>query len=457
MRLVIGLVLSLTDMVTDIVMVVTYFKQDQNIFAYATIACVAVCIAIQAAVVLAQYQKASRQRQLFEVALVLSFAKPVLDTYRVCSGKEQDVEQTFDPLLELVLGKGTELIFESIPGSIIQTYAYISQDRSKRSTVALASLLTSMATTAYVSVSIAYDFDIDPSRRRKQPGMYGMIPAASSGRAAAFGSMFLLALTQVLGRTLACALLAAKSATLLVCILGGEMALYMLFKLLRRDFTYWMPIESKALSVLASVLMRSFRKILADVTGLLQERHAFEMTGIYFTLNMIWSQIFPYFAMQVYLHRDDDEEKESGLTQDELQTALIVLTLVWAASAASFAASIKRKYLRTFVSADTGSQYAIRLFRESETDEARFSAVFRNHRSYTAPIKAEVKAWLDERYPIWQLEHPPWFNDVAVASIPDDMLPKEVLRELIAKGGGARRRSSIGERLGGGERMIPAS
>ena len=321
--------------------------------------------------------------------------------------------------------------------------------------MALASLLTSMATTAYVSVTIAYDFDTDSGKRKNQPFMYGMIPDSASGRAAAFTSMFILALTQILGRTLACALLAASSKTMLLCILVGEMTFYIFFKLIRHDFIYWVPIESNVAAFIVSALIRVLRKILADVTGLLQERHPLEMGGVYFCLNLIWSQVFSYVAVHVYL-RKDVEDNSSRLSEDELRHALIVLTLVWAASTMSFAASIKRKYIRTFLSTETASQYTIRLFRESTSDEARFDAVFTNHPSYTEPIKAEVKQWLDERYPIWQLEHPHWFTDAAIASILDDMLPKEALRELIAKGGGARRKSSIGEKLsgGGGERSV---
>ena len=46
-----------------------------------------------------------------------------------------------------------------------------------------------------------------------------------------------------------------------------------------------------------------------------------------------------------------------------------------------------------------------------------------------------MKIWLNERYPVWQLEEPTWFTDAAIASIPADMLPKEALRDRIMNGG----------------------
>ena len=164
---------------------------------------------------------------------------------------------------------------------------------------------------------------------------------------------------------------------------------------------------------------------------------------------MIWSQAFPYVAMQVYSRQGDNDSSSSSsrLSENELRSALIALTLVWAACVALVALSIKRKYWRSFVSSETGSNYAIRTFREATTDESRLNAAFSNHRSFIAPIEAEVKQWLSDRYTTWQVERPAWFTEAAIASIPNDMLPKEALWELIVKGGGTRRRSSVGERL----------
>jgi hypothetical protein len=169
------------------------------------------------------------------------------------------------------------------------------------------------------------------------------------------------------------------------------------------------------------------------------------MSGAYFSLNMIWSQVFPYVAMFIYVRYG--EHSTSRLSPAELRNALIPLSLLWTASALTFAASIKRKYWQTFLSTETASQYAIRLFREAKDDEMRFDAVFGNHCSYTAPIADGVKAWLHDRYPVWRLEHPPWFTEAAISRIPDEMLPKEALKELLSNGGGVRRRSSLGELL----------
>ena len=445
MRMTLGLVLALGDVVSDSYMITKYFQQGQILYAYSLICCVASNLCLQVLFVLVQYKRASTIRKMKEVLKVMSLTKPIFDTYHVCVGHEHDVTQTVSPLLELFGGKIFEMVGESIPSSIIQAYAFIASRESQRSRVALVSLVLSMTTTAYVSVTITYDLDTDGYHRRTQSRMFGMIPDSSNGRIAAFTSMIVMSAMQIFGRTMAYALLAASSETWLLSMMGGETVLYLLYKVIRGDLIYFLPIEHKALSLVVSLICRVVRKLLADVTGLLVERGPLEMSGAYYSLNMLWSQVFPFIAVEIYVRYNDDADFR--LSADDLRMVPIVLSLVWAASALTVAASIKRKFWRTFYSTETGPQYATLTFREANDDEGRF-LLLQAHSSYIAPIRNEMKTWLVERYPIWQLEHPPWFNDAAVAKIPDDMLPAQALRDLMAKGGGDRKRLSFVEKMG---------
>ena len=47
-----------------------------------------------------------------ELLLLLTFLKPVVDTFRVASGAEKDPLSTFDPLTEMIIAKGAELAGE---------------------------------------------------------------------------------------------------------------------------------------------------------------------------------------------------------------------------------------------------------------------------------------------------------------------------------------------------------
>ena len=422
MRLLFGTIISIADVVSDIVMIIYYIKSNQTVFAQATIICVAQSILFQIIIVFAQYKNASRRRLLSELAIALSFTKPIWDTYNVCSGKEQDAEQLFSPLSELSIIKLAELAGESIPGSIIQTYAYTMRRNitsPHQRALALTSIVTSMATIAYISVTVTYDFDSDPHRRKTQSSMYGMLSYSPLRRVTAFVSMFFMSLSQVVGRIVACAML-ARIGTRMGYFLLFEMSLYLAVKIARHDFVYWLPNENRFYTIILTFGLRMFRKIVCDFTGLLQERHPYEMGGLLFSLNTIFSQTVPYLAKS--LVDADDAEIDRLLTS---------LTVVWTISAITFALSINRRYLWSFVSTETAVQYTVRWFREADNDESKFNAVFTNHHSYTEPIIGEVKQWMNDRYPVWLIEHPHWFTDTFRAMIPKHILPVNASSEEV--------------------------
>jgi hypothetical protein len=64
-----------------------------------------------------------------------------------------------------------------------------------------------------------------------------------------------------------------------------------------------------------------------------------------------------------------------------------------------------------------------------------------------------VKAWTLENWERWEEDKPEWFNAAWKAGVDDDMIPPEILRKL--NGGSQRRRSSLGDLLGGGPRVAP--
>jgi hypothetical protein len=63
-------------------------------------------------------------------------------------------------------------------------------------------------------------------------------------------------------------------------------ARYFAYKLLRRDFWHWVPLEG-ALSVAESVVERFLVKVLVDYTGVIQFRASGEMGGVGWTGAMV--------------------------------------------------------------------------------------------------------------------------------------------------------------------------
>ena len=114
MRVWIGALLSVLDMITDTNMIMQFLKQGQASAAYATIAMIALNLSVQLFVVYAQNKRKRRAVILFEMLIVLSFLKPGVDAYRVIKGGEKDPLLTMDPLTEMTMSKLLEVGLESV-------------------------------------------------------------------------------------------------------------------------------------------------------------------------------------------------------------------------------------------------------------------------------------------------------------------------------------------------------
>jgi hypothetical protein len=361
---------------------------------------------------------------------------------------------TFDHLSEMILGKGVELSCEAIPGSVIQTYALLMAPPSKRSMTAVVSIVVSLGTTAFTSTMVTYDIDNSPTRRRQQPMMYGVTGTEPGQKVMCFIAMFVMAFTHVAGRIIATAMLIAVSGALAIAFLVGEMGAYLAYKLARGDYTYWAPIDSPLLALALSFVLRVLRKVIFDFTGVIQERHPYEMGGQVFLLSMLWAQASPYVAKDIYYSHfeadifditinDGSVKQETNLLSEEtLDFVLPLLTTVWACAVATLVYKMDRDLLPSFFTSMTGRDYTVGLFRTSNDESAKFDAIFSNTDSHTRHIIGEVKAWVLANYERWDQEKPAWFNEAAVACIPSDMIPIPNLEALLEAGGGERPRKN---------------
>jgi len=235
--------------------------------------------------------------------------------------------------------------------------------------------------------------------------------------------MTLISSLHNLSRSLGCALLAFSDAEMALLFIGGEMGLYLVFKILRQDFHYWIP----GAPLIASFIDRICGKVIMDFTGCLHFRHPYEMGGLGFTLSLIWAQAFPFVALQYF----------DGDSKDIMTGFLVVSFTAWLVSNIIFFCTIDLSYLNTFFGSMTAAQYTCELYITSKDDFQRFDAVFSNRIQYTKSIHGEVKEWVAENIDQWRSDQPNWFN---IAMIPDELLPKDVFE---AEGGAKRRRSSV--------------
>ena len=139
---------------------------------------------------------------------------------------------------------------------------------------ALVSIAISALTTGFTSALISFDSDIDVAGRKINPTFNGYIPDDHAARGRCFFLMTIMSALHNLSRSVGCALLAASSSgnMNLFYFVGGETAIFLLFKIARRDFFYWVRVEG-LWALLLAFFERTIVKIIVDFSGCLLMRH----------------------------------------------------------------------------------------------------------------------------------------------------------------------------------------
>ena len=133
------------------------------------------------------------------------------------------------------------------------------------------SIIVSIATIAFGSTTMCFDFDLDPERRIHTPNFYGYVPSNSGRRALVFYSMLFFTTSHIALRLLGVAFLALLSSRVTAAVLGGDVLLFLLLKLARNDLRYWLRLDG-ALSWIDSIAIRICTKIMVDFTVMVQLR-----------------------------------------------------------------------------------------------------------------------------------------------------------------------------------------
>ena len=173
---------------------------------------------------------------------------------------------------------------------MLQIYAWLAYP-DEAGSFALVSILVCALTTGYTSTMIAYDSDVDGDHRKSQNRFYGYLPDDNGLRGRCFTLMTLISMLHNLSRSLGCAMLAATDKNLLLAFVGGELLLYLLYKLARGDFLFWPRIEG-AVGVVFSFLVRIAQKIIADFRYEEQARPSVKRSA----RQGFWSSIFLFSA-----------------------------------------------------------------------------------------------------------------------------------------------------------------
>ena len=229
-------------------------------------------------------------------------------------------------------------------------------------------------------------------------------------------------------RSFSAAMLMLAKKRYFVLYVAGDMALYLLQKVWRGDFHYWIPLDG-ALGLFSSLLVRVMVKTITDFTGVVHFRGPQELGGLYWTIDMFLAVVASFFCVWV---------GGGGRTEWTLVGAA---SGAWVLAFLSFLLLMKKEYRGTFVSTQTGKQQIMNRFEVG--DDAGKALVMKKNKKMWRAIREDVKEWMLLNYWRWEEEQPGWYTEAWLAKVPADMFPieaKQVVKDIRAK---VRRRSSF--------------
>jgi hypothetical protein len=190
----------------------------------------------------------------------------------------------------------------------LQTYTLlrIAGDGGTVRKSAVGSLVVSALTVGFSAATISFDLDVNPRRRRDEPGFYGYVPDSAGRRTLVFGCMILIGTFLLLIRSVSAALLALVKPQYVVWYYLGDMTVYFLYKAVRRDLWWWAPFDGVA-GVIGSLMVRLSLKSLVDHTACFHFRNPTDLGGLFYTANMAVALAVSLAATQIYVSSDTGE------------------------------------------------------------------------------------------------------------------------------------------------------
>ena len=288
-------------------------------------------------------------------------------------------------------------------------------------------------------------------KRKQTPDFYGYIPDEGIARPLLLVCMTLNSALLLLVRAFSAAMLMLVNKRYLAIYMAGDMALYLLQKVARGDFHYWMPIDG-AVGLFVSLVMRVIIKTIADFTGVIQFRGDAELGGLFWTVNMFLALLASFASVFVY-YADNGEEVEL-ITTGQNSTAFgieerVAWTLVgslsgaWVVVFGVFLLLMKKEYRRTFFTTRTGKQWTMDFFLRGTEDAVKKGTLSHNKAQWRA-IREDVKEWVQANWWQWKEEKPEWFSLVWQSRVPKEWITDVEERARLDKvRENGRRRSSV--------------
>jgi hypothetical protein len=441
----IGADISIADLISDIYVTYRFYTGDGTlVYFQAQLVSLSICIVLQVLLVFGQNRNLGMKRVFLESIPCFLGLKTLVDAHRISTGTEQQAGQAFDPMTETAYIKCIELFTEAIPGVIIQLMAILGGGETLDKEAKIASFISlAMASfsAGFISASISYDWDTDEGKRATNPQFYGFTPDSTTNKVVVFSSLMIFSSGILITRCTTIVLLANIGKAWAFTFFGIDLSLYMLIKVVRGDFWYWVPFGGNY-EIASSIFFRVGAKIISDYIGLVQLRHPLELGGLIWSLNVCFTLIslpislFLYTAQKAIENTLEEQlthsNTNSASKQEDfdditnigwsLATYLIPLIMI---ALLTFFLNIKREYLSSFYSTQTGIDCVAFIFRNSKTERGKITEAVEYSQHLTKPIRQEIVALVRDNWFKWEEEKPKWLSPAMRHAILINYLPVE--------------------------------
>jgi hypothetical protein len=505
LRVLICALLSYLDVLSDAVVIRQYFADGEVMAAQASLGFLGANLVFQTVLCIIQNFRSPKVMAL-EIVYTLIFLKPMLEVLRIVKGEKQKPHHTFSLIAENSYAKGIEVFAEAGPAAFLQMYLLLLV--AHPTSVQYLSIVISIATAAFTIASIDFNLDTEPKLRAMEPRFYGFVPDRSGDRAKILVVMFLNSFTQMAALAISTASLVHIDPNIAMGAWCSRFAMMYTIKLVRRDFSYYLPIRGLPGILLAAFFERPCMMFLGDVGLWAYGRHAYEMGCVLWWFGRLWPWLLLVVgaivlrataqAQLVYMALNTTtavaevldanasailgantaamrntssslvaangtlnatgDYAQSALTDPTVLSAVAaMLFVVWLLSMVTFFLLAKREYWPSFWSNETAAEYTQRVKWDGQPDERlRAMLLVKVHPSLLRLIAPEARIWIEQTWRRWTKDKPDWFTDRWKRGLPDSVLSQQVRKQL---GGENRRRSSLSEQLGGfgDEPMSPAA
>merc|ERR1711871_120795 len=173
--------------------------------------------------------------------------------------------------------------------------------------------------------------------------------------------------------------------------MGTDVGAYLITKLLRGDFWYWVPVGGHG-EIVTSALARIGVKIITDFTSLVQFRHPQEMGGVSFLFSLVVAIVSLPVAIKTNERMGNDKaaiDLAWKIVEIVIPTVLLSLTV--------FFTTIEKKYRETFYSSQTGKGMNQENFKNEKNDLTK-AYIFSISRHYWVGLEDDIKLWVQENW-----------------------------------------------------------